>query len=89
MKVIERPDSKTFVIELYFHEVRDEKEAKNIMEGHTTKDIFIVRKEIDNITFQPKIYFALMEKDKLFSDWKKYVSTVELLYITHGFVVKW
>lgn len=88
MKVIKRPESTTVVIEFYFHEIRDEKEAKNIMEGHTEEDLFVVGKFVDEVSFQPKIYFAIREKDKLFVDWKKYVATMELLHETNGTVVE-
>lgn len=79
MKIIERPETTTIVAEFYFHVVKDEKEVKNIMEGHTEDDLFVVAKKVDEITFEPTLYFAIRE-NKPFITWKKYVASIELLH---------
>jgi len=79
MKIIERPETTTVVAEFYFHVVKDEKEVKNIMEGHTENDLFVVAIKFDEITFEPTLYFAIRE-NKPFITWKKYVASIELLH---------
>lgn len=79
MRVIGRPETTTIAAEFYFHVIKDEKEAKNIMEGHTEDDLFVVAKKVDEITFQPTLYFAIRE-NKPFITWKKYVASIELLH---------
>lgn len=87
MKVIERPESTTVILEFLFHVIKDEKEIKNVMEGHTEDDLFIVSRVVDEISFQPKMYFALKEKNKSFNEWKKYVATMKLVEDTSGIVI--
>lgn len=84
MKKIERPDSTTYVLDFPFHEIKDEKEVKNIMQGRSEKDIFKVMGIVDEKTFQPKLAFAIKEENKPFSYWEKYIVPLELMHESHN-----
>ena len=78
-KVIERPMSKTYITEFLFHYIKDETEMKNVIAANPGKEIFQVMRIVDVNTFQPMLYFAFEEKNKLFSEWMKYVVKMELM----------
>lgn len=78
MKVIERPETTTLVVEELYHLVKDAKEMKNIMAGVDANDIFKIRISMNPQTFQPMLFFAIKKEGKPFSDWMKYVAPLEL-----------
>lgn len=79
MKIIERPESTTYVLDMPFHLIKDEKEAENVRKLIGDKKIFQVQRIVDMQTFQPMLAFAIPEDDKPFSEWMKYVAKLELI----------
>lgn len=88
MKKIKRPDSTTYILEFPFHEIKDETEAKNVMQGHTVDDIFVVLPWVDQKSFKPKLAFAMRQEGKDFYHWEKYITDVGLLNTVCGYVRK-
>ena len=79
MRVIERPMSTTYMLDYAFHLIKDEVEAENIHKLIGDKEIFHVQRTVDMETFQPMLAFAIPEDGKLFSEWMKYISKLELI----------
>lgn len=88
MKKIERPDSTTYIIEIPFHEIKDETEAKNVMQNNTVDDIFVITPLLDGKSLQPKLAFALRQEGKDFHHWEKYIIDIGLLNTVCGYVRK-
>lgn len=59
MRVIERPDSTTVMIEFPFHIIKDEEEFNHVLSGVDKKDIKVVKAFVDPISFMPKIAFEV------------------------------
>ena len=79
MKIIERPESTTYVLDFPFHLIKDEAEAENVRKLMSGKKIFQVMRTVDEKTFQPMLAFAIPEEDKPFSEWMKYIAKLELI----------
>lgn len=79
MRVIERPDSTTVVVETLFHLIRHETEAKNALSGVKEEDIIQFMRAIDPATFQPILYFIIKKEGKPISEWLKYCAPMELM----------
>ena len=83
-RIIERPNTTTYVIDFMFHYIKDATEMKNVASLIGDKEIFQVMRTVDPNTYQPLLFFAILEKDKPFSDWMKYVIKMELYNIDLG-----
>ena len=78
-KIIERPESTTYMLDFAFHFIKDEAEAENVKNLIGEKKIFHVQRTVDSETFQPMLAFAIPEDDKPFSEWMKYIAKLELI----------
>jgi hypothetical protein len=79
MKIIERPESTTYVLDFPFHLIKDEAEAENVRKLINGKKILQIQRMVDKETFQPMLAFAIPEDGKTFSEWMKYVCRLELI----------
>lgn len=79
LKVIERPESTTHVMGFMFHWIKDEKEAKNVFDVIGDKKTLSVARSVDPETFQPILYFAVVDDTAPFSEWLKYGAKLELM----------
>jgi hypothetical protein len=79
MKVIERPESTTHMLNFPFHLIKNETEAENVKKLIGDRKIMQVHRGITPDTFQPLIYFAIPEEGKTFFEWMKYVAPLELV----------
>lgn len=87
MKVIERPESTTYMLEFPFHYIKDEKEVSNIFRGKSKDEIFIVGKRVDVHTYRPQLALAIKKENLPFSQWEKYLVDLELYAETYSLVV--
>jgi hypothetical protein len=79
MKVIERPESTTHMLNFAFHLIKDKAEAENVKKMIGERKIMQVARGITPDTYQPLIYFAIPEEGKPFFEWMKYVAPLELV----------
>lgn len=81
MRIIERPESTTYMIDYAYHLIKDEAEAENVRKLINGKKVFQVQRLVDKETFQPMLAFAIPEEGKTFSEWPKYIAKLELLLV--------
>ena len=79
VKIIERPESTTYMLDYAFHLIKDEKEAENVRKLIGDKKIFEIQRIVDKESFQPMLAFAIPEEGKGFYEWMKYVAKLEQL----------
>ena len=79
MKIIERPESTTYMLDYAFHLIKDKVEAENVRKLIGDKKIFEIQRIVDEKTFQPMLAFAIPEEGKSFYEWMKYIAKLELI----------
>ena len=79
IKFIERPSSRTHVIETRFHEILTREEAENIKAVADKANLkpVVFMKSIDKTTFGPIIYFFMVAEGQQLGESLKYVAKLE------------
>src|ERR1035438_4431331 len=65
IKIIQRPiGSKSYVVEIPFHILNDAKEWGNILHEVKPEEFILIRRMINESTFQPEILFMINQQNK-------------------------